>query len=315
MLLADLCTLTSSSSLFLIKNNRKVAGVAMGLILGDEKHPEAIVLTDILGSEDALGDMDFKCAGDSDGFTAFQMDIKVEGITLDVMRNALEEARLGIVHVLGEMEKSNPAPRGTMGANAPQISKMSVNPKFIGKVIGKGGETIKGIIERTGVSSIDVDDAGNVTITGPGGCDIDGAREVIEGICLEPEVGKIYRNCEVKKILEFGCFVEIFPGVDGLCHISELEVGRVANVVDVIKEGEKMDVKLLEINGRGQMKLSRREVLLEEDPELAGDDNQERARRPARVEQGGRSGGRGGRSGGRGRGPRRDSGGFDMDDN
>ncbi len=161
------------------------------------------------------------------------------------------------------------------------------------------------------MSSIDVDDSGNVTITGPGGCDMEGARETIEGICLEPEVGKIYRNCEVKKILEFGCFVEIFPGVDGLCHISELEVGRVATVNDVVKEGEKIDVKLLEINGRGQMKLSRREVLLEEDPELAGDDNQERGRRPA-PEQG-RGRGRGGR--GNGRGPRRDSGGFDMVDN
>ena len=282
----------------------------MGLILGDETHPEAIVLTDILGSEDALGDMDFKVAGDAEGITAFQMDIKVEGITLDVMRNALEEAKHGITHILGKMESANPPPNGKIKGNAPRISKMTVKPKFIGKVIGKGGETIKGIIERCGVSSIDVNDDGNVTITGSGECDMEGAMEYINQICLEPEVGTIYRNCEVKKILEFGCFVEIFPGVDGLCHISEIEVGRVASVDDVVKEGDKIDVKLVEINGRGQLKLSRREVLLDEDPEAVGDDNQERGRPVGEGKKGGRRG-----RGGRGRPQKkRDAGGFELED-
>lgn len=235
----------------------------MGLILGEEGE-EPIVLRDILGSEDALGDMDFKVAGDGDGISAFQMDIKVEGITLPVMRNALESAREGLIHILGEMDKADPPPGGQMSKYAPKIEVVSVSPKFIGKIIGKGGEQIKAICEETKVDSIDIDDKGTVTITGSHGCDMPRALEIVAQLTTDPEVGKVYRNARVTKVLDFGAFVEILPGVEGLCHVSELDVTRVANVKDVVNEGDTIDVKLVETNERGQFKLSRREVMLDE---------------------------------------------------
>jgi polyribonucleotide nucleotidyltransferase len=307
--------------------NRKVAGIAMGLILGSEASGggdklDPIVLTDILGSEDALGDMDFKVAGDKDGITAFQMDIKVEGITIDVMRTALQEAQTGLVHILGEMEKCNPAPAGAMSKYAPQVGSIPVAEKYFGKVIGKGGETIRSIIEQTKVDSIDVDkDTQIVTVTGGAGSDVGAALEYIKNLIAEPEIGKIYRDCVVKKVVEFGAFVEYMPGQEGLCHISELDVARVPNASDVVTEGQTIDVKLVEVNSRGQTRLSRKEVLLEENPELAAaaavsrsdgdssDDSSERREGGGRGGRGGRGGGgRGG--GGRGGGQRRDSGGF-----
>lgn len=237
----------------------------MGLILGDEEKGEApIVLTDILGSEDALGDMDFKVAGDGEGISAFQMDIKVEGITLPVLRDALESARTGLVHILGEMEKADPPVGGKMSKYAPQIEVVVVSPKYIGKIIGKGGEQIKAICEETKVDTVDINDEGRVTIMGSYGCDMARALEIVAQLTVEPEVGKIYRDARVTKVLEFGAFVEILPGVEGLCHVSELDVTRVANVKDVVNEGDSIDVKLLETNERGQFKLSRREVLLDE---------------------------------------------------
>jgi len=244
---------------------RKVAGIAMGLILGDESAGEApVILTDILGSEDALGDMDFKVAGDGDGISAFQMDIKVEGITLAVLREALESARGGLVHILGEMDKADPAPAGRMSAYAPQVEVVEVPQKYIGKVIGKGGEQIKAICEQTKIDTIDINEEGVVTLTGSFGCDMPKAVEIIRSLTVEPEVGKTYRNARVTKVLDFGAFVEILPGVEGLCHVSELDVTRVANVRDVVEEGQTIDVKLLETNERGQFKLSRRAVLLDE---------------------------------------------------
>ena len=244
---------------------RKVAGIAMGLILGDESAGEApVILTDILGSEDALGDMDFKVAGDGDGISAFQMDIKVEGITLAVLREALESARVGLVHILGEMDKADPAPAGRMSAYAPQVEVVEVPTKYIGKVIGKGGEQIKAICEQTKIDTIDINEEGVVTLTGSFGCDMPKAVEIIRSLTVEPEVGKTYRNARVTKVLDFGAFVEILPGVEGLCHVSELDVTRVANVRDVVEEGQTIDVKLLETNERGQFKLSRRAVLLDE---------------------------------------------------
>ena len=194
----------------------------MGLILGSEaagggEKLDPIILTDILGSEDALGDMDFKVAGDKDGITAFQMDIKVEGITIDVMRSALEEAQKGIVHVLGQMEKCEPPPAGAMSKYAPQMQTIPVAEKYFGKVIGKGGETIRSIMEQTGVSAIDVDKENEtVTVTGGGGSDVPAAIEIIRQMIAEPEIGKIYRDCVVKKVVEFGAFVEYMPGVEGL---------------------------------------------------------------------------------------------------
>jgi len=301
---------------------RKVAGIAMGLILGSEASGggdklDPIVLTDILGSEDALGDMDFKVAGDKDGITAFQMDIKVEGITIDVMRTALQEAQTGLVHILGEMEKCNPAPAGAMSKYAPQVGSIPVAEKYFGKVIGKGGETIRSIIEQTKVDSIDVDkETQIVTVTGGAGSDVGAALEYIKNLIAEPEIGKIYRDCVVKKVVEFGAFVEYMPGQEGLCHISELDVARVPNASDVVTEGQTIDVKLVEVNSRGQTRLSRKEVLLEENPELAaaaaasrrdGDSSDD----SSESREGGGRGGRGGRGGGgRGGGQRRDSGGF-----
>ena len=268
---------------------RKVAGIAMGLILGDESTGEPpIVLTDILGSEDALGDMDFKIAGDGEGLTAFQMDIKVEGITLPVMRTALESARVGLVHILGEMDKADPPPGGVMSKYAPQMRVVEVARKYIGKVIGKGGEQIKAICEETKVDTIDIDDEGKVTLSGSYGCDMDRAVEIIAALTVEPEVGKIYRDARVTKVLEFGAFVEVLPGVEGLCHVSELDVTRVNNPKDVVTEGDKIDVKLLETNERGQLKLSRREVLLDESGEEARAQMAEaKAAAAARAEEGG----------------------------
>jgi polyribonucleotide nucleotidyltransferase len=169
---------------------RKVAGIAMGLILGDESKGEApVILTDILGSEDALGDMDFKVAGDGDGISAFQMDIKVEGITLPVLREALESARTGLVHILGEMDKADPPPAGQMSVYAPQVEVIEVPTKYIGKVIGKGGEQIKSIVEETKIDTIDIKDDGVVTLTGAFGCDMARAVEIIKNLTIEPEVG------------------------------------------------------------------------------------------------------------------------------
>ncbi|MAW41829.1 MAG: hypothetical protein CMJ30_05390 [Phycisphaerae bacterium] len=279
---------------------RKVAGIAMGLILGDESAGETpVILTDILGSEDALGDMDFKVAGDGDGISAFQMDIKVEGITLAVLREALESARVGLVHILGEMDKADPAPAGRMSVYAPQVEVVEVPQKYIGKVIGKGGEQIKAICEQTKIDTIDVNEEGVVTLTGSFGCDMPKAVEIIRSLTVEPEVGKTYGNARVTKVLDFGAFVEILPGVEGLCHVSELDVTRVANVRDVVEEGQTIDVKLLETNERGQFKLSRRAVLLDEGGEkvrrelaeakvaaTSGDDAPGRGRPPPKARRG-----------------------------
>ena len=261
----------------------------MGLILGDASAGEApIVLTDILGSEDALGDMDFKIAGDGEGLTAFQMDIKVEGITLPVMRTALESAQVGLVHILGEMAKADPPPGLQMSTYAPQIRRVAVNKKYIGKIIGKGGEQIKAICEETGIDGIDINDEGQCTLTGSHGCDMDRAEEIIAALTVEPVIGKIYRGAKVVKVLEFGAFVEILPGVEGLCHVSELDVTRVNNPKDVVNEGDAIDVKLLETNERGQFKLSRREVLLDEGGEEARREAEEaKARAREREAEGG----------------------------
>ncbi|CAM6094618.1 unnamed protein product [Calypogeia fissa] len=246
-----------------------VAGVAMGLILdtkGLGGDGEPLILTDILGSEDALGDMDFKIAGDETGVTAFQMDIKVEGITLPVMKQALIRAREGRVHILGEMKKSNPPPAGSLSKYAPVIDLMKVRPEKVNVVIGSGGKTIKGLIEDTGVISIDVTDSGLVTIVGRTNDCVKMAKAKIAGLTMVPVVGTIYRNCRVKGILAFGCIVEIAPGKEGLVHISELDSSRVSKVEDVVKVGDLIDVKLTEINVKGQLRLSRKQVLVPDMP-------------------------------------------------
>jgi polyribonucleotide nucleotidyltransferase len=171
---------------------------------------------------------------------------------------------VGLIHILGEMEKADPPPGGEMSKYAPQIETLTVSKKYIGRVIGKGGEQIKSICEQTKIDTIDINDDGVVVLSGGFGCDMASAVAIVESLTVEAEVGKTYRGARVTKVLDFGAFVEVLPGIEGLCHVSELDVTRVNNPKDVVNEGDRIDVKLLETNERGQLKLSRREVLLDE---------------------------------------------------
>ena len=235
------------------------AGVAMGLIKEGDK---VAVLTDILGSEDALGDMDFKVAGTEQGITAIQMDIKIEGLTIEIMTDALERARKGRLHILKEMAKVLAAPRAELSVYAPRIFTLQIKPDKIGDLIGPKGKTIRGIQEATG-AKISVEDTGIVTIAAVGGEAGDKAKEMVMAITAEPEVGKIYEG-PVKSTTPFGAFVEIIPGVEGLLHISELQHGRVEKTEDVVKKGDMVKVKLLEVDDRGRMKLSRKALIPKE---------------------------------------------------
>ncbi|HEX5386016.1 MAG TPA: polyribonucleotide nucleotidyltransferase [Gemmatimonadales bacterium] len=232
------------------------AGVAMGLVKEGDK---VAVLTDILGSEDALGDMDFKVAGTTRGITSIQMDIKIAGLTLEIMKEALERARKGRLHILKEMEKALPRPRAELSPYAPRIITMQIKPDKIGDVIGPKGKTIRGIQDATG-AKISVDDSGLITISAVGGEAGQKARDMVAAIVTEPEVGRIYEG-PVKSTTPFGAFVEILPGVEGLLHISELQHGRTEKTEDVVKKGDVVQVKLLEVDERGRMKLSRKALL------------------------------------------------------
>ncbi len=232
------------------------AGVAMGLIKEGDK---VAVLTDILGSEDALGDMDFKVAGTTTGITSIQMDIKIAGLTLDIMKEALERARKGRLHILGEMEKALPRPRTQLSPWAPRIITIQIKPDKIGDVIGPKGKTIRGIQDATG-AKINVDDSGLITISAVGGEAGEKAREMVAAIVAEPEVGRVYEG-PVKSTTPFGAFVEILPGVEGLLHISELQHGRTEKTEDVVKKGDIVKVKLIEVDERGRMRLSRKALL------------------------------------------------------
>ena len=240
---------------------RPVAGVAMGLVLPEADGQEAVVLTDILGSEDALGDMDFKVAGCKDGITAFQMDIKVEGITLDILEQALAAAKVGRVHILERMGAASPPPRGDLSPLAPRVGRTRIDPSKSGMVIGAGGKNIRSICDTTGATDIQIDEAGTVTISAPSQAALDAALALVRGMCIELEVGAIYRSVVVQSLTDFGAFVELAPGKTGLLHVSELALTRVEAVSDVVKPGDLVDVKLLEINARGQLRLSRRAVL------------------------------------------------------
>lgn len=235
---------------------RPVAGIAMGLIL--EKDGVA-VLSDILGVEDALGDMDFKVSGDADGITAFQMDIKVEGITLEIMEKALAQAKAGRTHILQKMLEVLPKPKTEMSMYAPRIETVQVKPSKIATIIGPGGKQIRAIVEETGCQ-IDINDSGLVSIASSTPEGMKRAKEIIEGLTGEVEIGRIYHG-KVTSVVQFGAFVEVMPGKEGLCHISELSDTRVQNIFEYIKEGEMIDVKVLEINERGQLKLSRKATL------------------------------------------------------
>ena len=228
-----------------------VAGIAMGLIKESERF---VVLTDILGDEDHLGDMDFKVAGTAEGITALQMDIKINGITREIMSQALAQARTGRLHILSLMQTAMPAPRASVASNAPQFIRFKINPEKIREVIGKGGATIQGITRDTG-TQVDISDEGNITITAPSSEAGAEAQRRIEAIAIDPEVGKVYEG-KVVRIVDFGAFVNILPGRDGLVHISQISDERIERVSDVLHEGDTVRVVLLELDKQGRMRLS-----------------------------------------------------------
>ena len=233
-----------------------VAGVAMGLILEDDG--QFAVLTDILGDEDHLGDMDFKVAGTEKGVTSLQMDIKVAGITPAIMKQALAQAKDGRLHILGEMAKALTSGRQEFSAHAPRIETMQINPDKIREVIGSGGKVIRGIVEESG-AKVDINDEGLIKLASPDAACIEKARELINSIVAEPEVNKIYRG-KVVKIMDFGAFVNFFGKRDGLVHVSQMTNERGANPKDLVKEGQEVRVKLLGFDDRGKTRLSMKVV-------------------------------------------------------
>jgi polyribonucleotide nucleotidyltransferase len=274
-----------------------VAGVAMGLIKEGKKYA---ILTDILGTEDHLGDMDFKVAGTETGITSIQMDIKIQGLDLQIMTEALAQAKEGRLHILGEMQKAMTTHRDDLSPFAPRIVTVNINPEKIGDLIGPKGKTIRGIQDETG-AEITVDDTGLVTIAAVGGEAMQRARQMVQAITAEPEIGATYEGT-VKTTTAFGAFVEIMPGTEGLVHISELQHGRTEKTEDVVNKGDRVTVKLLDRDERGRLRLSmkalvpRPEGMPEEEPRpprAEGD-------RPPR-EEGDRPRGRSGGGGGRGR--------------
>jgi polyribonucleotide nucleotidyltransferase len=284
-----------------------VAGIAMGLIKEGDKYA---ILSDILGDEDHLGDMDFKVCGTARGITAIQMDIKVEGLSRNILESALRQARDGRLHILDKMLQTLSAPRADLSKWAPRITSIKVKPDQIRLVIGPGGKTIKGIVDQTGVA-IDVEDDGTVNVASSDPDAVKKALAIIKGLTAEPEVGAVYKG-PVKRVTDFGAFVEILPGTDGLLHVSEMAHARVDRVEDVMKEGDEVEVKVLEVSRDGKIRLSRRALLpLPEGP--AGEEAKRRmeaahsgeGREPRPGGDRGDRGGRGDRGDRRDRGPRR----------
>ena len=234
--------------------SKPVAGIAMGLITEGADYSRYVVLSDILGEEDHLGDMDFKVAGTKDGITAFQMDIKIAGVTPEIMRKALNQAKEGRMHILGIMTSVLSGPREEVSPLAPKILSLKVPEDKIGAVIGTGGKTIRAIAEESG-AEINIDDDGTVMIYGKNNAAAQEAKKLVMAIIEEPECGKIYHGT-VKRIVDFGAFIEILPGKEGLCHISKLSHERVKNVSDVLSVGQEVDVKLIEIDRMGRLNLS-----------------------------------------------------------
>jgi len=295
---------------------RPVSGIAMGLIL---EGSEFAVLSDILGDEDHLGDMDFKVAGTSQGITTMQMDIKIAGITNEIMKQALAQAKEGRAHILGEMAKALDSTRAELSAHAPRIETMQIDKAKIRDIIGTGGKVIREIVAETG-AKVDIDDEGLIKISSSDLSQIEAARKWIAGIVEEAEVGKIYDG-KVVNMVDFGAFVNFMGGKDGLVHVSEIKNERVEKVADVLSEGQEVKVKVLEIDQRGKVRLSMRVVDQEtgeelEDTRPARESKPRNDRRPRRDGDGGGGRGRegGGREGGsrdgggRGRGRGRDGG-------
>ena len=284
---------------------RPVAGISVGLVMEKDEH---VLITDIQGDEDHYGDMDFKVAGTQKGVTGLQLDIKLDGIPEHIVRGALEQAREARLAILKTMLGALAAPRKEISPLAPRIVTMKINPELIGKLIGPGGKMIRSIQEETG-AKIDVTDDGTVAIAGLDGAGVEEARRRVDALCAEVKVGAVYDG-KVISIKEFGAFVEIAPGRDGLCHISELDVGYVGRVDDVVKIGDKIQVKVIAIDDQDRIKLSRKALMA---PVEGGDEAGGGGDRPPREggggddrggDRGGRGGDRGGRGGGRG-GPRR----------
>jgi polyribonucleotide nucleotidyltransferase len=233
-----------------------VAGIAMGLVKEGEK---IAVLSDILGDEDHLGDMDFKVTGTKHGVCALQMDIKVSGLSREILQKALYQARDGRLHILGKMTEALSAPREELSKHAPRIFTISIKPDRIRDVIGPGGKMIRAIIEQTGVA-IDVEDDGTISIASSDDVSAKKAIDIIKGLTTEPEIGQFYMGV-VRRIVDFGAFVEILPGTDGLIHISELDAKRVNKVTDVLNEGDELMVKVISVDRQGKIRLSRKEAL------------------------------------------------------
>jgi polyribonucleotide nucleotidyltransferase len=239
-----------------------IAGIAMGLI---KEGDDIAILSDILGDEDHLGDMDFKVTGSANGITALQMDIKITGVTKEIMQGALDQAREGRIHILGEMAKAITTSREELSQYAPRITTIRVKQDQVRTVIGSGGKNIRGIIDATGCA-IDIQDDGSINIASSDGDAAKKAIKMIRDLTQEPEVGKLY-NGTVRKIMEFGAFVEIYPGTDGLVHISELAKERVRTVTEVLNEGDTVLVKCIGVDRQGKIKLSRKEALDQKLPE------------------------------------------------
>jgi polyribonucleotide nucleotidyltransferase len=277
-----------------------VAGVAMGLIMIGKDYA---VLTDILGDEDHLGDMDFKVCGTEKGITAIQMDIKIDGLTREVVEKALSQAKEARLHILNKMREALPGPRAELSKHAPRITQIKVKPDQIRSVIGPGGKMIKAIVDQTGCA-IDVSDDGTVSIASADSEGVKKAIEIIKSLTMSPEVGETYK-ARVVRVEAYGCFLEFAPGKDGLLHISEFAWERVDNVEDVMNLGDEVEVKIIEVDREGRVRLSRKELL----PQPEG--YEERPRREGEGGGGGRDRGprdrdRGPRGGGgRDRGPRR----------
>jgi polyribonucleotide nucleotidyltransferase len=288
-----------------------VAGVAMGLIKEGDRFA---VLSDIAGQEDHSGDMDFKVAGTAEGVTALQMDIKIAGVDREIMGTALEQARVGRLHILDCMAQALPAPRTSLSQFAPRLHTVQIPVDKIRDVIGPGGKTIRSIVEETGCE-VDIDKDGRVTVASPNGVAAQRALEIIERLTQVPEVGDTYTG-PVRRVEAYGAFVEILPGTDGLLHISELAPYRVREVTDIIREGDEVTVKVIEVDpDSNRIRLSRKAVIMES-PDYnpadyegmgapAGDDDRPpRSDRPRGGDRGGDRG-RGGRPGGRGGRPAR----------
>ena len=243
---------------------KPVAGIAMGLVKEGDR---SAILSDILGNEDHLGDMDFKVAGTADGITALQMDIKIRGISLEIMRNALEQARAGRMHILGKMAEAISKPRADLSTYAPRLTTLKIPVDMIGALIGPGGKNIRQIVKDSG-AEVNIEDDGTVVVAATSKESADKAIRAIGRIAETPEVGKVYR-AKVTKVMDFGAFVEFLPGKEGLVHVSQLDVKRVNKPSDVVKVGDEFDVKITDKDDQGRWKLSRKALMLHEQPKPA----------------------------------------------